>query len=869
MTRLTFHLIANAHLDPVWLWDWREGMNEGIATCKAMLDLMDEYPEFTFVRGEAAIYRHIEEHDPKMFRRIEKRVAQGRWDVVGGTWIQADTNLPSTETFVRQYLHGQDYLAKRFGKPVRVAWAADSFGHAAGLPDVMAGAGITGFAFTRPDERVVPLPLPAFWWEGCGGSRVLSYRPMSGWYGSERHEVGPKLDRLLEAASKQPLTQVGFFYGLGNHGGGASRRHLDEIRDWQRRHPEVEVVHSGLHRLLAAVADDARKQRIELPVHRGELNFCLRGCYASVAKFKWPFRRAEALLQASETLDALASTRIAAKPADLDAEWEGVLFGSFHDILPGSSIERAYDDQLAWLGAVTHRCQRLDLASMNVLASRIDIDVPSVTGDHPSAIPFLVWNPQPRPFVGHIELEGSLDYRPIWPYSDKVDQLPVEVRSADGTVVAHQVVSTEHRSMVNLAWRKRVVVPVRLPALGWQVMTMGWVEGAKNPTLPDPVSAPDATTIDNGVYRVSAAKGAKGVSISKDGKPVFGEPGLGAVVVDDPWGSWGGMGEEPASVELTSVREQWTVAAVELRERGPERACLWVRLAGASSRIDLSIMLYRGRAAVDIGVRVFWAERSARLRLTMPGAESAEYQVPGGSATRGAVGEVPGLRWAKVSGPGRSFGFVSDALSSFGVWNQVFSATVVRASRYADDVSTAPDAVPWVPSVDCGELMCRLLIAPADDDLPRLADELAQPPRVQHVPARTARSADLETSGSFAELRPRGLALLALKPAREGDGLVLRVLETSGKPAKASLTLFGAALALGTVAARGIASWRLLRRGSRWSCVACDSLERPLGARSGSAARSAKAVGGSAPKPKRLRKAVARKTPARRKGARR
>src|ERR1700733_10778306 len=99
--RLVFHLIANAHLDPVWLWDWREGLNEAWNTCKTILDLMDEYPDLTFIRGESAVYQYIERHDPATFKRIAKMVQKGRWDVVGGTYIQPDTNLPSTETFCR------------------------------------------------------------------------------------------------------------------------------------------------------------------------------------------------------------------------------------------------------------------------------------------------------------------------------------------------------------------------------------------------------------------------------------------------------------------------------------------------------------------------------------------------------------------------------------------------------------------------------------------------------------------------------------------------------------------------------------------------------------------------------------------------
>src|SRR5579872_3258911 len=228
----TFHLIANAHLDPVWLWDWREGLNEGITTCRTVLDLMEEDKDLTFIRGEAAIYAYIEQYDPETFRRIEKQIRAGRWDVVGGTWIQPDTNLPATETFCRHFMRGQRYFTAKFGKPVTAAWAADSFGHSAGLPEVMAAAGIQSFAFTRPTDQILPIVESAFWWRGPGGGEVLAYRPMIGWYGTDRDEMLPRLDGYLAEAKKRHLHHVGCFYGLGNHGGGATRRMLAEIRAW-------------------------------------------------------------------------------------------------------------------------------------------------------------------------------------------------------------------------------------------------------------------------------------------------------------------------------------------------------------------------------------------------------------------------------------------------------------------------------------------------------------------------------------------------------------------------------------------------------------------------------------------------------------
>ena len=209
MSDLVFHLIPNAHLDPVWLWDWREGLNEGLITCRTTLDTMDENKKLTFIRGETIIYDHIERTDPATFARIKKYVKAGRWDPVGGTVIQPDTNLPDAETFARHFLHGQRYFKEKFGKTSRVAWAADSFGHTAGLPEILAASGIESFAFTRPADNIVPIGSPAFWWEGPGGSRILAYRPPTGWYGCEREEMTKRLDAYLDAARTGALDNVG------------------------------------------------------------------------------------------------------------------------------------------------------------------------------------------------------------------------------------------------------------------------------------------------------------------------------------------------------------------------------------------------------------------------------------------------------------------------------------------------------------------------------------------------------------------------------------------------------------------------------------------------------------------------------------
>jgi len=822
--RPTIHLIANAHLDPVWLWDWREGLNEGVTTVRTILDLMDEFDDLTFIRGEAAIYQHIEKFAPKTFDRIIKKIDEGRWDVVGGTSIQPDTNLAGTETLARQFVKAGRYFQSRLGRNVKVAWQADSFGHSAGLPEILHAAGIESFAFTRPDRKTFPLPEPAFWWEGDGGARILSYRPFAGNYLSERHETEAKLDLLLKEAATSNLDTIGFFYGLGNHGGGPSRRQLLDIHSWAARHPEVRVVHSGLHRMFAALRTELESQGPDLiPTHRGELNFCLRGCYSSVAKLKFLYRKAENLLIRSEKSDAVISA-FTRKPAfDFGHAWEGILFNSFHDILPGSCIERAVEDQVAWLGSVIHEAQQGELQALNAISGKIDTRVAPATGDHPTAVAALAWNPHPYPFQGQVELEACLDYRPICTYEGRPDELPIQVKGPHGRPLPFQEIPTEHSSFPHLAWRKRVVVPVKLPAFGWNVLEFGWTKTAKNPTVKNPVVA-GINHIENAFFRVEAQTGAAGPRVFHHGKSLFGKGCLEAVVFDDPWGSWGGMTEEPASYLLDSVRERWIVRQVEVLERGPLRATIWVRLAGKKSRIDLSISLSHDREAIDVQARVLWDERSARLKLIMPVGDQAEFEVPGGSARRGPSGEVPGIGWVRVSSPKGTFGFASDGLYNFDTHKGIFRATVVRSTRYANDVETPPDKEPWRPAADCGELKFRFLLAAGQADLPSLARELEQPPTVFLV---APKAGSLPRAGSLGALTPSSLNLVALKASENRKGFIVRVQAPAGKSHTARLSWMGEKLILGPVRGGELASWLLKPTKGGWTSSRVSLREKP------------------------------------------
>ncbi len=828
------HLLANSHLDPVWLWDWREGLNEGITTCRTVLALMEEFPELTYLRGETSLYAHIARHDPATFARIREQIARGRWDVVGGTVCQPDTNLPATEVLCRHFSVGLDYCARALGVRPTAAWAADSFGHSRGWPEIYAAAGMTSFAFSRPFERECPLPGPAFWWRSPGGRRILCWRIPLGWYGANRGEVAARLDAYLAQASAWGVRNVAVFFGLGNHGGGPTRRQINEILQWRERHGDVRTEFSTLHRFFAALHEEAA----HLPEVDRELNFTLRGCYASAARFKFAYRRTEnLLLEAERTASAVSAATGTAAP-DLGEAWASLLFNTFHDILPGSSIERAYDDQQAWLGVASHHAQGARLTALNALAATLDTRVPAPAGDQPGAVPVLLWNPQPEPFTGCVEVEAALDYRPIAAYRDRPDDVPVTVRDHRGRALPFQPVAVENHFSPEVPWRKRVVVPVEIPPLGWKVVRLAWEEGAPAaPRVGNPVTAVGDHTIRNGAFTVTARPGRHGVRVTLDGRPLFGRSGLQAGTFADPFGSWGDHDQEGGGDDISTQRARWTVRRTRLLERGPLRAALWVQLEAGRSRLDLTFHLEREARSVRVTARLLWNERGARLKLLMAGGDRAEYEVPGGTVHRGPCGEVPGGRWVRVTDRARSWLFASDALYNFDTKAGALRATVVRSTRYAWNASSRPDREPWHPYLDLGEHRFQFSIGAGDLDPWRLAAFLEQP-----VHALPTHPHDGQGGGTGSLLRlPAGVRLLAIKPATSGSGWILRVQLVAAKPVPLRLVWLGHSLDLGRGLPGQITSWRLIPAGDHWTASPVNLAEETPPS-SGSGPRSQRAV---------------------------
>jgi alpha-mannosidase len=293
--RRDIYLICNAHLDPVWLWEWEEGAAAAISTFRTAADLCEQFDGFVFNHNEVILYRWVEELEPELFARIQRLVRQGRWHIMGGWYLQPDCNMPAGESFVRQILLGRRYFAEKFGAAPTTAINFDPFGHTRGLVQIMARSGYDSYLFCRPDQLNCPLPDGPFVWEGFDGSRLLAVRPWRSYLSA----LGKAHEKVLGYMQAQPLDNPGILlWGVGNHGGGPSLADVKTLNGMIQQPGEANLCHATPEQYFAAV----RASGQDLPVEAKSLNPWGVGCYTSQSQIKLKHRKLENELYATEKM---------------------------------------------------------------------------------------------------------------------------------------------------------------------------------------------------------------------------------------------------------------------------------------------------------------------------------------------------------------------------------------------------------------------------------------------------------------------------------------------------------------------------------------------------------------------------------------
>lgn len=873
-TQVQVHLVCQAHLDPVWIWEWPEGLTETLATFETAADLLDEYPEFVFNHNESVLYEWTRENRPELFGRIREHVHHGRWVITGGWYLQPDANLPSGESLARHILIGRRFFQDEFDVDPSVAYNLDTFGHNANLPQFLALSGYSMYTHFRPKPEEKSLPDFLYRWRGVDGSEIIGFRPPCGWYCSHPGSlVESKIDEMRELATQRnrPTTA---FWGAGNHGGGATMADLELIREVSQRHPGV--VHSSFERYCSEVA---MKEAPNLPVVTGELQKCFTGCYTSIIGNKSRNRRGEGLALAAERFAALAWWLLGEPfpAAKLSRIWKDVLFNQFHDILSGSSIRQGAVSAADMMGRSATDAQEVLLKAQLQLMRRKSVTEP---------LTLRVINPHPIPRTIPAIVDVQLATHPLF-----VEGKHLALYDSRGNEVCRQLLAYNRNTA---DWRSTFLFDADLPALGIAEYLIriedlaGNVQAADRTT--DSPDDPDASiyfegrklhddscrladhdgwhsvdsqtvTVDSSAYTAAISRESGALTSLMDrglGRDFIAAPSCRLLVRADSNDAWArsqdaygpvvGHFELPGAEELSEVTgqygEQPPAPPVRVVASGPLAVVVESVLTYKRSVARLRYTFYRYHRHIDLDLMLNFSERRRAVQLeiatALPGMDY-DAEIPHATVNRPRNGgEEPMGRWVMLSSGGNSLALVNDGPGGVDIAQENIRQTLVRTPVYCSDSNSIEPGF-MGDHMDLGEhrYRFRILFGARDGVVSQrqlAADDLALPFSYHcSIPLGPSGEPGLETGVEpFLVTRIAGTGLVhmeAMKVSEDGVALVVRLAERTGARTCVRIDGHGVAPLELEFRAYEMKTIRCEKTSDqtavpRW--IECDLLERPL-----------------------------------------
>lgn len=432
------HLVCNAHLDPVWLWQRTEGMAEAVATFRIAADFCEKYDGFVFNHNESVLYEWVLENEPELFERIKKLVRQDKWRIMSGWYLQPDVVMPCGESIIRQIRVGNEFFKKHFGDIPKTAIGFDAFGHSKGLVQILKKCGYENYAYLRPRDK----ECGAFVWKGFDGSEINTLK-LYEWYNTPKGEAVERIESYIKDFPNREISCV--TWGIGNHGGGPSEKDFNDITHFAEECKNFEFIHSDFDTYFGEL------DKKDLEVIDESLVHCMVGCYTSMVRIKQGHRNLENKLSMCEKM--LCQSGIEYDEEKLLEAEKALLFTEFHDVLPGSAIKKVENDSLNLIG---YGSEILDRYISKAFFALCRDQKKAKEGE----IPVLIYNPHPYEVEGDFEVEFQLAEQnhpsngifDVAVYDEKGEYIPSQLELADS---AH-----------GMDWRKKVVFRKKLKPMG-------------------------------------------------------------------------------------------------------------------------------------------------------------------------------------------------------------------------------------------------------------------------------------------------------------------------------------------------------------------------------------------------------------------
>jgi alpha-mannosidase len=791
LQQATFHLTGNSHIDAAWLWPWTETVDVVRRTFGTSLQLMDEYPQYTFTQSAAAYNEWMADKYPDMNAEIAQRIKEGRWEIVGGMWVEPDLNMPDGESLVRQLLVGKRWYKQAYGVDVRIGWNPDSFGYTWQLPQIYKKSGVDYFVTQKMSwNDTNQLPFKLFWWESPDGSKVLAYFPHD--YVNTNMNPGRLSENLEVARERSPgLTEMMDLYGIGDHGGGPTRAMLDTAFHWaapghitpKYQFGIAQSFFSSVEKQIAPESPEWNYQSIakgytappavagevSIPTWKSELYLEYhRGVYTTQANHKRNMRDSEEQVLDAEKWASLAWLDGKSYPGtELTEDWKKVLFNQFHDLAAGSGIGVIYKDAQKDYDVVRWSTDEISSGSLETVAERID-----TSGD---GIPVIVYNPLGWDRTGdvtvRVQAPAGKDSSYIWHTGDH------------NRIRSPHVVSKDSAT----GFETLKISDIFVPAFGYTVIRLvsGQTGEKTNEAGMTTPGNSRSFVLENSWLKISVDKTTGCITSLYDKKAKFESLAKGACGNElqtfkdkpkdyDAWNIDPGTLDQPPTL-LNQADKVELVGDDAVR----------VTRTWQSSKFVQAISLSGDQ--VEIDNEIDWHERHVLLKAAFALAAYgpfATYEIPYGTIERAttrnnswekAQFEVPALRWADLGDSKHGLSVLNSSKYGYDAVGNLLRLTLLRAP-------TDPD-----PEADQGHHHFHYALYPhagtwKDALTVRHGYEYNYP---LTAVVTTAHPGSLPAEHSFAAVSPENVVLTAVKKAEDANGLIFRVYEWAGKESTA------------------------------------------------------------------------------------
>lgn len=764
------YMIGNSHIDPVWFWTWEEGMQEVKATLSSALDRMDEYPEFRFTCSSTAFFEWIEHIDPWLFAKLKARIQEGRMEIVGGWFLEPDCLLPGGEAFVRHALYGQRYLKEKFGIRCHIGFNIDSFGHNAVIPQILRKSGMDTYVFMRPR-----LPESLFRWVSDDGSAVQALC-LPGEYTTWFHDpTVQNIQRTLELTPQWPKMTA--FYGVGDHGGGPTKENIESIRRLLHSFPNTELRFATLDDFFRD-ADTAGQPTLQGPFEK--IN---QGCYSIDAPFKRLYRHAENRLIEADRLMSLVKLTGGGwmdETARMEELWKLLLFNEFHDTFGGTTIRAGRDEAMMQMAAVSAQAGVIRGIALQKLSQRVSTEN--------YGFPLFVFNSSSEPYDGVVEAELE------W-----FCQADLKLMDATGREVPYQRIHTDAKVRhTTLGGRRRFLFEADIPAFGVTVFYVSKDPAALCRNNDFALDNTDARVLDNGIVRAEfdpVTGGLKQLTECATGyQALTGEVHL--CLYRDERDCWGGL--QGRIYEDRKVH--FTLDSMEKIESGALREVIRVRSHFEETHVETHYVLEKGADALRVKSLVRFNHPWHLLKLAVPMADIAATTAETAYGVHHRAWEDDTeynmQRFLDVcDSRGAGLTIVNDGRYAFNIDCGEVRLTLLRSAIFAQGNSKDwYNTVETYEYTDLGEHRMEFLLrphqAPAEGAaLYGLAERLSAPCQYLLDTVHRNPPAPAYKGGSLVKTDRANVRVMLLKKAEDGEGLILRLLETDGVDTDACLTV--------------------------------------------------------------------------------